>query len=71
MILTNLLVAVFISVHTHEHTHRLVESLALYWDMTEQSPIDLDRLDEFPENITVPQAVATWKHITDYKEKKN
>ncbi len=61
----------FISAHTHTHTHRLVESLELYWDMTEQSPIDLDRLDEFPESITVPQAVAMWKHVAEYKENRH
>ena len=65
------IVTVFITVHIHKHVHRLVESLALYWDMTEQSPIDSGRLDEFPDSITVPQAVATWKHVTEYKEKKH
>ncbi|XP_064403130.1 E3 ubiquitin-protein ligase RNF213-like isoform X2 [Halichondria panicea] len=66
----------FIEVHVkhitaNEEDFALVESLELYWDMTEQSPIDLDRLDEFPESITVPQAVAMWKHVAEYKENRH
>ncbi len=57
--------------NTHEHTRRLVDCLEVYWDMTEQSPIKLDRLVEFPESITVPQAVATWKHVAEYKENRH
>ncbi len=51
--------------------HRLIDSLGFYWEKTKQNPIDLDQLeDDFPESITVPQAVATWKHVTEYKDNK-
>ena len=49
---------------------RLVEGMDLYWDMTEQEPIDRERFEkDFPNDITVAQAVATWKHVADYKDK--
>lgn len=51
---------------------RLVESLGYYWDRTKQAPIDLGHIErDFPDSITVPQAVATWKHVTEYKENKH
>ncbi len=54
------------------HAYRLVEAIEAYWDMTEQSPIDLAQLRrDFPVNITVSQAMATWKHIAEYKEKEH
>ncbi len=51
---------------------RLVDAIEAYWDMTEQTPIDPERLRRnFPESVTVPQAVATWKHIAVYKKKEH
>ncbi len=47
-----------------------MDAVEAYWDMTEQTPIDLlEQLRrDFPVSITVPQAVATWKHIAVYKK---
>ncbi len=51
---------------------RLVDAIEAYWDMTEQTPIDPERLRrDFPVSVTVPQAVATWKHIAVYKKKEH
>ncbi len=52
-------------------TRRLVDSLGIYWDNTEQTPIEIDQLEcDFPGSIKVPQAVATWKYVTEYEENK-
>ena len=37
----------------------------------DQYGMELPQLSEFPMSIKLDQAVATWKHITQYTIKKN
>ena len=51
---------------------RLIDALDDYWAMTDQTPIDVDHFRrDFPGSLTVDQALATWKHIADYKVKRH
>ena len=46
----------------------LIEAMEFYRDRTEQEQLP-QFSNEFPNTITVDQAVATWKHIVLYQEK--
>ena len=61
----------FLFVNFLKTLSRLIESLDYYWDRTKQTLISCNQLmRDFPKSITVPQAVATWKHVAEYKESK-
>ena len=73
------LIQIFTLMITHGHTpdihptmlytrYRLVEAMETYQAQTEQKQLP-QFSNEFPDSITVDQAVAAWKHIVLYQEK--